>query len=279
MLLASRRHRNEGMPEAIVDGVSLAYEVHGDGPPLVLSHCLGGSRALWTQQIPALAAAHRLVLWDCRGHGESGAPAMRSAYAVMRFADDLAGLLDHLGIEKAHIGGLSMGGGISAGFAIAYPERVDRLIICDSNTAAALPVPATVRAEREIWIELCLAGDIDQAVDRFLANNPAYRLFAADSPQMRTRVRDMVLGTDATGFGHSIRALLDSDLPVERVANITAPTLVLAGANDPAMAAIRVTHERIAGSKLVTLADAGHLANLDQPRRFESAVLEFLAST
>lgn len=265
------------MPSAALDDVSIHYEVHGDGAPLVLAHCLGGNLDLWRDQIPALAARHRLVLWDCRGHGRSSAPSTRGQYGVRRFAADLAGLLDHVGIARAHIGGLSMGGGISACFALLYPERVDRLLIMDSNTAAGLPAAPAVRAEREAWAELCESGDRDAAVDRFLAANPAYRLFAADSDAMRARVRAMIRATDLTGFAHTIRALLDSDLPVDEIPTIQAPTLVLAGEHDPALAAVRVTHQRIAGSRLVLLPGAGHLSNLDAPAAFEAELLAFLA--
>jgi len=148
----------------------------------------------------------------------------------------------------------------------------------DSNTAAGMPTPPAVRAERESWAALCEAGDRDAAVTRFLAGNPAYRLFAADGDAMRARVRTMISTADLTGFAHTTRCLLDSDLPVDEVPAIRAPTLVLAGAHDPALAAVRVTHERIAGSRLVLLPGAGHLSNLDAPDAFEAVVLGFLAA-
>ena len=264
------------MPTADLDDVSIHYEMHGDGSPLVLSHCLGGNLELWREQIRALAARHRLLIWDCRGHGRSSAPRDRAQYGVQRSAQDLLGLLDHMGIARAHIGGLSMGGGISACFAVLFPERVDRLLIMDSNTAAGLPTPTAVRAERESWAALCEAGDREAAVARFLAGNPAYRLFAADTDAMRARVRDLIRAADLTGFAHTIRALLDSDMPVDEVSSIQAPTLVLAGEHDPALAAVRVTHQRIAHSRLVILPGAGHLSNLDAPEAFEAAVLAFL---
>jgi pimeloyl-ACP methyl ester carboxylesterase len=266
------------MSSATLDDVSIHYEVHGDGPPLVLAHCLGGNLELWRDQIPALAARHRLVLWDCRGHGGSSTPPARAQYGVRRSAADLAALLDHVGIARAHIGGLSMGGGISACFAVLYPERVDHLLIMDSNTAAGLPTAPAVRTEREAWAALCERGNREAAVDRFLAANPAYRLFAADSNAMRARVRAMIRTADPIGFAHTIRALLDSDMPVDAVPAIQAPTLVLAGEHDPALAAVRVTHERIAGSRLVLLPGAGHLSNLDSPRAFEAELLAFLAN-
>jgi 3-oxoadipate enol-lactonase len=103
-------------------------------------------------------------------------------------------------------------------------------------------------------------------------------LFAADSNAMRARVRAMIRTADPIGFAHTIRALLDSDMPVDAVPAIQAPTLVLAGEHDPALAAVRVTHERIAGSRLVLLPGAGHLSHLDSPRAFEAELLAFLAN-
>ncbi len=145
------------MPQVQIDGVGIDYKSHGAGFPLVLTYCLGGNASMWSGQIPAFAESYRLIVWDPRGHGGSESPLEPEKYGVQRSAEDLRGLLDHLEIERAYIGGLSMGGGIAARFAVAYPERVEALMIFDSNTASGVPLSPERRAVREQTIALCEA--------------------------------------------------------------------------------------------------------------------------
>lgn len=264
------------MPIARIDDTAIYYEEHGTGFPLFLTYCLGGNHGMWADQTPALAERHRVVLWDPRGHGGSESPDAAERYGVVRAAHDLAGLMDHLSVGRAHVGGLSMGGGISARFAALYPERAASLMIIDSNTAAGLPVSDEIRAVREETIRLCEAGDMDAVADQFLAVNPSYKLFAADTAEGRARVRSMILAMNPVGFGHTIRSMLQQDFPTGRLAEIAAPTLVLAGEQDPALAAVRTTHAAIAHSELAMIPGAGHLSNLDQPEAFLAAILNYL---
>ncbi len=266
------------MPTARIDDTEIYYEEHGSGFPLFLTYCLGGNHGMWAAQAPALAERYRLVLWDPRGHGGSESPEAADRYGVIRAAHDLAGLMDHLSVDRAHVGGLSMGGGISARFAALYPDRTASLMIIDSNTAAGLPVTDEIRAVREETIRLCEAGDMDAVADQFLRVNPSYKLFTADTEEGRARVRAMILAMNPVGFGHTIRSMLVQDFPTRRLTEIAAPTLVLAGAQDLAMAAVRITHETIAQSELVVIPGAGHLSNVDQPDAVRTAILNFLES-
>ena len=264
------------MPIARIDETAIYYEEHGTGFPLFLTYCLGGNHGMWAEQTPVLAKRYGVILWDPRGHGGSESPDAAERYGVIRAAHDLAGLMDHLSVGRAHVGGLSMGGGISARFAALYPDRAASLMIIDSNTAAGLPVSDEIRAVREETIRLCDAGDMEAAADQFLAVNPSYRLFTADTEEGRARVRSMILAMNPVGFGHTIRSMLQQDFPTERLTEITAPTLVLAGEQDPAMAAVRLTHETIAQARLTMIPGAGHLSNLDRPEAFLAAILNFL---
>jgi len=271
-----------------VDGVQIYYEVHGsgNGTPLILSHCLAGHSGLWKENIDALSQEQKLILWDCRGHGKSSVPTESHDYGITRSARDLARVLDAVGVDQAHVGGLSMGGGISACFAILFPERTASLMIMDSNTAAGLPSPPALRDARLEAIRLCATAtsqsERDSLVRYFIDTNASYRIVSEGElviPPAGHPLMDAVQGTTPIGLGHTLNCMQNSDFPIDRVRELSMPTLVLAGSQDPGMRAVQVTHERIAHSQLVTLDEAGHISNLDQPRAFERAVLGFLAST
>ncbi len=265
------------MPLCPVDGADIHYEVHGDGSPvLVLAYCLGGNCTLWRPQLPALTRRSRVVLWDPRGHGGSSSPSDAAAYGITRSAEDLRELLDHLGIARAVVGGLSMGGGIATRFAMLHPDRTQGLLIVDSNTAAGRPVPEATRMVREETIRMCAAGDMDRVADAFIAANPVYGLFAGDTPENRTRVRDMVRAMNPIGFAHTLRAMLRNEWETADLAQIAAPTCVLLGESDPAAEAARLTQRTIPGAELAMIPGAGHLSNIDDPAAVEAAILRFL---
>ena len=112
------------MPKLNRDGVSIYYEVHGSGPPLLLTHGYSSTSAMWQGQIAALSQHHKLVLWDMRGHGQSDYPADPAAYSEALTVEDMAALLDAVGADKAIVGGLSLGGYMSLAFYRTHPERV-----------------------------------------------------------------------------------------------------------------------------------------------------------
>ncbi len=136
------------MALAKINGIELYYEVHGDGPALVLAHGAGGNHLSWWQQVPVLAQSYRCVTFDHRGFGLSreqpGGPGARA------FVDDLRALLDHLGIERAALAGQSMGGWTVLGFAVKYPERTRALALCDTPAGFAARHNPDVVVERHI---------------------------------------------------------------------------------------------------------------------------------
>lgn len=266
------------MPTVRVNDVNIYYESHGNGFPLVFAYGLGGNTGLWAGQIDALAQHYRFIIWDPRGHGKSESPPQREQYGQEISARDLHGLLDHLDIEKAYVGGLSMGGGIAARFALSYPERVAALLIIDSASASGLPMSAPMRAMRQKTIELAETQGMAAVADYAIEANPNLRTRAEASPEAHRRLRGMFLDLNPTGYANTIRALLDGTFPTEQLSTLTMPTLVLVGAEDPALAAARLTHDRIPGSQLVILPNAGHLSNLDRPAAFNSSILDFLRS-
>lgn len=265
------------MPSARINQTNIHYETYGTGFPLILTYCLGGNTSMWSEQIPAFSERYRLILWDPRGHGGSESPDNPTRYGVQHSAEDLRGLLDTLEIETAYIGGLSMGGGIASRFAVSYPDRVKALLILDSTTASGVPTSPEMKLVREKTITLCEAGDMNTVAEYFLQANRNYHLRAGDSPGGRERLLHMIRSLNPTGFANTIRAMLKTDFPTERLAQITAPTFLLAGEHDPALEAVYLTHHTIPGATLELIPDAGHLSNLDQPELFQNHILSFLA--
>src|ERR1700690_1818257 len=121
------------MPKISRDGVSIYYEVHGSGPPLLLTHGYSSTSEMWQGQIEALSKHHQLVLWDMRGHGRSDFLSGPAAYSEAFTVAGMAALLDEVGASRAIVGGLSLGGYMSLAFYRAHPERVSALLIIDTG--------------------------------------------------------------------------------------------------------------------------------------------------
>ena len=266
------------MPTANVNGINVYYESHGDGFPLVFAYGIGGNTTEWEPQIPAFSERYRFIVWDPRGHGRSDSPPDADQYTQEIFAQDLKGLLDHLGIERAYVGGLSMGGGIATRFAILRPERVAALLIIDSFSASGLETPQVNRRMREEIIRLAETEGMQAVADYSMENNPNISRTAGLGETLKERILQMYLDLDPVGYAHSTRMILNAVFDGGLLEGINAPTLVLAGREDGALDACRYIHEKIVGSQLSVIPDAGHLSNLDQPQDFNQAVLEFLAT-
>jgi pimeloyl-ACP methyl ester carboxylesterase len=245
------------------DGVDIYYEVHGQGPTLLMSHGYSATAQMWRGQIEALAPHVQLVTWDMRGHGQSDYPEDQAAYSALNTVADMAAILDAVGAERAIIGGLSLGGYMSLYFHAIHPERTRALLIIDTgpgyrNDAARDGWNATAikRAER----------------------------YEADGLGLLNRggaeVRD-ARHRDATGLAHAARGMLaqQGSVVIDSLPSIAVPSLVLVGANDTAfLGASDYMAAKIPGAKKVVIPDAGHAANIDQPAAFNAALLEFLTS-
>ena len=265
------------MPKAKINGVNIYYESHGQGFPLVCAYGLGGSTAQWEYQIPAFSSRYRFIVWDPRGHGRSDSPSQADEYGQDISVQDLKGLLDHLDIEQAYIGGLSMGGGIATRFTVTYPRRAAALLILDSSTAAGRGTTPEARRMREEIIRLAETEGMEAAGEYSMKNNPNITSSPVTGNAQQERLRRMYLSLNPVGYAHSVRMLLNSVFDSSLLHGIDTPCLVLAGDNDPALADCRFIHENIRGSQLVVIPKAGHLSNWDQPEAFNNAVLEFLA--
>ena len=254
------------------NGISINYTIDGrDGAPwLVLSNSLATNLSAWEEQARELAGGLRVLRYDQRGHGATEAPKGRYSFELL-MADALA-LMDALGIAKAHFAGLSMGGATALGLAEQHPERLDKVIVCDSPCQST-PTSTQQWEERIAVAEKeGMAALVEPTVTRWfppevIKANPAYL----------DRVRQMIRSTPVQGFIGCAAALANHDFAAA-VGTVKRPVLFLAGERDGVTpAAMRTLHETLPGSRYVELAGAGHISNLDQPQAFSRAVQEFLA--
>jgi len=243
------------------DGVKIYYEVHGEGPPLLLTHGYSSTSAMWHGQVDALAKDHKLILWDMRGHGQSDYPDDPAAYSEALTVGDMAAILDVVGTERAIIGGLSLGGYMSLAFARAHPKRVRALLIIDTG-------PGFKKDDaREAWNARALA-----TADKFDREG-------LDVLKAATRERATANHRNARGLALAARGMLtqrDAKV-IELLPEIKVPSLIVVGADDtPFLAASDYMAAKIPGAQKVVIPAAGHAVNIDQPQAFVDAVLPFL---
>jgi pimeloyl-ACP methyl ester carboxylesterase len=251
------------MPKLNHDGVNIHYEVHGSGPPLLLTHGYSSTSAMWQGQIAELSKQHKLILWDMRGHGQSDYPAEAAAYSEALTIGDMAALLDKAGASSAIVGGLSLGGYMSLAFYRVHPERVRALLIIDTG-------PGFKKDEaRDAWNKR--AHDTG---DRF--EREGLEVLKSSS-----RERSSVVHRDASGLARAARGMLtqrDAGV-IETLPQINVPSLVVVGADDtPFLAASDYMAAKIPGAQKVVIPSAGHASNIDQPQAFIDAVMPFLDS-
>ena len=260
------------------DRVRLYYEEHGRrGSPLVLAYGIGGNADMWDVNRDALAAHHRLVLWEPRGHARSDSPEDAAKFSFGRWALDLKAVLDHLGIRKAHVGGLSLGAGIATRFALRFPSRVRALIVTNSSSAAGLPLSVENLVMRARSIEITLTKGMDAMAEYAMAANPNLSERLALDPSARDEFYEEYRRLSPIGYANSLRALLAMDHITDQLPRLRMPVLLIGADRDPSLAPMRVMHRKVRGSKLVVLSPASHFANRDQPEAWNRTVLEFLA--
>jgi len=249
--------------------VPLHYTLDGpsDAPVLVLGSSLGTPGALWQPQMEALTERFRVLRYDHRGHG--GSPVPPGPYALADLGGDLLALLDILSLERVHLGGLSLGGMVAMWVAAHAPERVERLaLLC---TSARLG-PPSMWAERAYLVRQGgLAAIADAMVARWFTPE-----FASRHAGVVAWARRMLVTTPEAGYIACCAAIETMDL-VPSLPSITAPTLAIAGAADPATPPSHLEQiaSGIPGARLEIVADAAHLANVERPEAVIRLLLEF----
>jgi 3-oxoadipate enol-lactonase len=251
--------------------VALHHVIDGrdDAPPLVLSPSLGSTLAMWEPQVEPLARAHRVIRYDHRGHGRSPVPP--PPYALEDLGADALALLDALELERVDWCGLSLGGMVGMWLAAHASERIGRLVLC--CTSAQLGPRSTWEERIAAVREGGTASIAEAGVGRWLTAD-----FAAAQPDVADGLRAMIAGTDDDGYVGCSSAIEHMDLR-DVLGAIRAPTLVIAGADDPATPPEHgaLIADAIAGARLEVIADAAHLANVQQPETFTRLLVEHLA--
>ncbi len=258
------------MPHADIAGARINYLVDGprDAPWLTLSNSLGTDFEMWSPQIPALVQRYRVLRYDARGHGASSVPP--APYSMAMLADDVVGLLDHLGVARTHFCGLSMGGLTGIRLALAAGGRIDRLVLC--NTAACIGTTDAWNARISAVHTSGMASIADMVIERFFSAR-----YRRDVPHEVARVRAVLEKTSAAGYTACCAAVRDYDARAE-IAAIRAPTLVITGKEDVSTppADGRFIAEHVPGARCVELATA-HLSNIEAPDDFLAALIGHLS--
>lgn len=239
-------------------------------PAILFSNSLGTTHRMWDAVVDELAAEFRCIRYDTRGHGASDVP--RGAYEIGDLADDAAAILDDLGVERAHFAGLSLGGMVGQAFAVRHPVRLASLTLM--ATTAFFPT-------RESWYERAalVRREGTQAILPATLERWFTPGFRASAPTVVKAVADDFAASDREGYAAACEAIGRMDLrPIRN--SITAPTTIIAGAEDPAtpLAMAETLREGIAGATLVTLSPAAHLLAVEQAAKVSSTLHRSVAA-
>jgi pimeloyl-ACP methyl ester carboxylesterase len=260
------------------DGFKLYYEVHGRaGAPLVLAYGIGGNTDMWDVNVSALAAAHRVILWEPRGHARSDSPEDPAKVSFARWVLDLRDVLDHLRLRRAHVGGLSLGAGIATRFTLRFPRRVTSLLVTNSSSAAGLPLSVDNIVMRAQSIKVTLEKGMDAMAEFAMEANPNLVERLRIDPRAREEFYEEYRRLTPIGYANALRALLAMDHITDELSRIRVPVLLIGGDRDPSLAPMQVMKRKIRGARMVVLSPASHFANRDQPDAWNRAALDFLA--
>ena len=257
------------MPMIDADGCLLNVSVEGrsNGPTLMLSNSLGCTLQMWEPQMKALTQVFRVIRYDRRGHGKSSVPP--GPYSMERFGRDVLAILDDLNIDKVHWCGLSMGGMVGQWLGANAPERLGKIVL--ANTACYYPDPTNWHNRIGAVKEGGLAAIADTVMGAWLTAD-----FREREPQITARLKAMLLASPVEGYIACCEALSTLDQR-ELLSRIRSPTLVIAGRHDMStpISAGEFIRSRIAGASM-TILDAAHISNVEQPHAFTDAVVGFL---
>lgn len=254
------------MPLAKINGIDLYYEAHGEGPALILAHGGGGSHLSWWQQVPEFSKRYKVITFDHRSFGYS--PDAPNGPGPNAFVQDLAALLDHLGVQKAAVAGQSMGGWTVCGFAAAHPERTSALILCDTTGGVATPEVAKAQANTQERARGNLKEVLKNAYARsYPERHPEMCFLYQQISALNTHVAPNLVSL-LFGLKHDVRPIVEHKIP----------TLLLVGEEDvltppEAMASVAA---QILQAKFMKVPGAGHSVYFERADEFNRIVGDFL---
>lgn len=257
------------MPKMLVNNINLYYEISGNGQPLVFIHGLGSSTRDWELQVAEFCKNFKVITFDLRGHGQSDKPP--GPYSMPLFASDTAGLLKALGIESAHIVGLSLGGGVAFQLALDAPALVKKLVIV--NSAPELVV-RTFKDRVMVWQRFAIVKLLGM---RKMGEVLSKRLFPKpEHAQWRATFVERWAENDTRAYQNTMRAMIGWSV-TDRLSSIRCPTLILTADQDYTPVAVKAAYTKlIPGAKLVVIPDSHHATPVEQPQKFNDALMQFL---
>ena len=264
------------MPTAVVNGVKINYQLSGEGPAIILLHGFTGSHQDWALQIPVLSKKYQVVAMDHRGQGKSEAPSSPDDYSVSIFAQDVCGLLQHLGISKACVGGHSMGGFMALEFALEHPEMVAALVLVDTSSGQWERDPEYEKVRAKLK-ELAQTEGMEAAFEYNAAHNAMMLERFEQHPELREISRKKMLQTSVNGYVHAGDAIWNWKPVTHRLSEIKAPTLIVVGEEDvPFIKASQTMKESIANAEMVIIPEATHSPHEEAADAFNRVLMGFL---
>lgn len=267
------------MPHAPINGVELFYEESGEGTPLVFSHEFAGSYESWEAQARFFSRRYRVITYNHRGYPPSSVPDDPAAYSEEQLVADLRALLDYLGIERAHIAGLSMGGAVALKFAIAHPERCAGVVVAGAGSGTT----NREQFERDVEQSVRLFGEGIEAAAAVYPHGPARVQLRRKDPLGWQRFHDLFLQHSAQGSALTMRGVQLARRTIDQIEDqlpgIQPPVLIMVGDEDePCLEPALLMKRRIANAGLIVLPKSGHAINLEEPELFNRAMLDFLTA-
>jgi 3-oxoadipate enol-lactonase len=254
---------------ASINAMDVSYRLEGpqDAPVVMFSNSLAADLSMWDAQVERLSTRFRVLRYDTRGHGGSSQPT--GPFSIEDLAGDAVGLLGHLGIADVHFVGLSLGGMIGQVMGARHGGRLRSLVLC--ATASEMD-PSVWKSRIEQVQRDGVASLAEGTLERWFTAP-----FRAGHPDVMAKVDSAIAATSTAGFVGCAGAIRDMNL-VPMLGDITVPTLIVAGADDPSTppAKAQAIHERIAGSRLAVLDHAAHLLNIEQAEAFGDLLEHFL---
>lgn len=258
------------MPKLKFNNINLYYEVNGKGQPLLFIHGLGSSTRDWELQVQKFSKTHQVITFDLRGHGQSDKPA--GPYSMSMFASDTKGLLKSLGIESAHVVGLSLGGGIAFQLAIDSPKLVKTMVIV--NSAPELVV-RTFKDKLGVWQRFIIVRLLGM---RRMGEVLSKRLFPkVEHASLQTTFVERWAENDSQAYQEAMRAMIGWSV-TDKLGSIKCPTLVITADQDYTPVSLKEEYTKLMpNAQLVVIPDAHHATPVEQPETFNAALMDFLA--
>lgn len=272
------------MPFVNVDGVKLHYREAGSGYPILFVHELAGDSREWEQQFAFFARRYRCIAFDARGYLPSDVPSEKSSYGYEYAVSDIAGLMDGLGLPRAHVVGLSMGAYATLCFGLRHPERASALVVAGVGSGSPRAGHAAFMVEHQAMAAQIRASD-PPSMDSFVKlvqGMPTRMRLRTKDPDGWLRFLEHLRGHDPVGMANTIEmyqglrpSLEDFSADLER---LTVPTFLIVGDEDtPCLETNLFLLRKVPGARLMVLPGTGHCVNLEEPVTFNMQVLEFFA--